>query len=230
VLCPAALAQSVLVAPAGDDSATTTTLTRAVETALIERGPTLSVVTARSLGDELELDLVKACAGGDDGSCVAQFSEALGVNFVVRPSLSPVGDVVVLTLSLYDTTTGQVVAQGQRRAPRHKPELLLDQVTDLVIEVGQRGGLPVDAEVERPFPAGAVAMGVAGGVGLAIAGGGAALIAWQETRYQGAELDRQDAASWEQARWLAYPTVAVAFAGGLGLLWVGALTNSTEQD
>jgi hypothetical protein len=194
-----------------------------VETAILDRIPSLSVVTPRSLGDKVEIDLIKACQGNDDASCTAQFSEALGVELVLRPSLSRLGDVLILTLSLYDTRSAAVLSQGQRQAARDQPEELLSQIPGLVEEIGTRAGLEVRREVKKPFPTAAVAAVSVGGA-LVLGGAGLAGFAlWQELRYQGAELSRDDAASWESARLLVVGGAALVGLAGSVLVGYGAM-------
>jgi hypothetical protein len=227
VACAAALparAESALVLPTNEDASSEgAAVGRAVETAVLDRIPSLAVITPRSLGDKLEVDIVKACQGGDDASCTAQFSDALGVDLVFRPTLARLGDLVILTLSIYDVKTGAVRAQGQRRAPKSAPEELLTQIPGLVEEVGARAQLPVRVTVKKPFPTGSV-VSITAGSALVLGGAGlAAYGIWQELRYQGAELSREEASSWEGARLLVFGGGAVVVVAGAVLIGYGVM-------
>jgi hypothetical protein len=228
-VAPVAPAGSEAQGAAGDGAAAA--LTAAIEASVLKRIAGADVVTPRALDTQLELDLVRACRTGDDTSCVAELAEAMGVDLVLRPQLAVLGRRAILTLSLYDGARAALLGQAQRDTPRERPEELLEQVPDLVAEVGRAAGLRVITPRPKALPA--LALAELGAGGLLLLGAGAVhLFAFlaAEPAYQGAELSRDEARAWEVARPIAFAGPILGYLGGAALLGLGAFTLLAPEE
>lgn len=198
-------------------------LSRAVESAALERLPDLVVLTPAALEQQLELGLARACAGdGDDAACVIEFASALDADWVLRQRLSEVQGSLHLTLSLFDGKRAELVAQATLSAPAGDVDRLVRQAPQLVVEVARKARIPVTEEPAGPSLAGLALVGAgATGVALGALGAGGSLLV--ESQYLGAHLDRDGARSWEGARVLAWGTSAACVLAGAALVTAGAL-------
>lgn len=223
--CPAANATRLLVAPLPGEAngGFAAVLSRAVESAALDRLQDVEVVTPGALEQKLELDMVKACTGdGDDAACVVEFAAAMGVDYVLRQRLSEVKGDLHLTLSLYDGARAQLVAQGTRAAPADAPDRLLEQVPALVVEIARKARMPVAEDDGGPSVAGAALLGT-GALGLALGVLGASGSALLDAQYFDAQLDRDGARTWEGARLFAYGAAGATAVAGVALLTTGVL-------
>lgn len=158
LLCAPAEASSIFVGPVPGDSDSSRALTSAIETAILKTALDANVVTPRALDSQLEIDLAKACVtDGDDAACVVNFAQALGVDYVVQSRLGRLGDLSLLTIAIYDGKKAGLLAQGVRRAPSHRPDVLLDGVDGLVAELALAANLRVADESSGPPPVAAYA-------------------------------------------------------------------------
>lgn len=223
-------AARIFVAPLPGDDPEALALTRAVETAVLKRVVDADVVTPRALDTKVELELLKACQSGDDTSCVVDFAQSMGVDWVIRPQLAALGDRVILTLSLYDGQRAALVGQGERHAPRARPEQLLEEVPDLVVEVARAGRLRVIVpRAPAPPVLAFTALGAGALVVLASAATHALTFAVLEPSYQKAEMSRDDARAWEAARPVAIGAPVLGYLGGAALLGVGVWALTREE-
>ncbi len=188
-------------------------LSRAVESAVLQQAPAVSLITMRALSQQLDLNVMRACSADSDGACVTQFAEALDVDYILRPSMATLGDVVVLTLTLFDGRSAQLLAQAQRQAPANAPAQLLPQVSDIVKEV-LRAGDVLARPPPTPLPIAAITGAVVGGAGLVGGSVMLGLAAWQQARYQNAELNQGDAGAWEGQRLAVVPLGILLVAAG----------------
>jgi hypothetical protein len=203
-------------------------LTRAIESAVLAKVIGVEVVTPRALDAKLEIDLVRACETGDDASCVVDFAQSMGVDYVLRPSLERLGDTRVLTVSLYDGRRAALLGQGSRTGP--SAERLLDDVRGLVTEVARAGGLSVVVERPRSSPVGPIAEIASGSVVLlGSAATHAVALLVVEPSYQRAEFDRDGARSWELARPVAVVAPLLGYVAGAALVGLGVLTWPSED-
>lgn len=225
-----ARADRIFVAPIPGDDPEAAALSRSLETAVLKRVLDADVVTPRALDTQVEMELLKACRTGDDTSCVVDFAQSMGVDWVLRPQLGSVGDRAILTVSLYDGQRAALVGQGERHAPKDAPERLLEQVPDLVTEVAGAAGLRV--VVPRPPAPPLVAWGAVGGGALLLVVSGATHVlafAVFEPSYEKAEMTRDQARAWELARPAAYAAPVLGYLGGAALLGWGAWAFASEE-
>lgn len=198
-------------------------LSRAVESAALDRLPDLVVLTPTALEQQLELGLARACAGeGDDAACVIEYAAALDADWVLRQRLSEAQGSLHLTLSLFDGKRAELVAQATRSAPADDVDRLTREVPALVTELAKKARIPVAVEPLGPSPVGLALVG-AGATGLALgalAAGGSLFV---ESQYLGAQLDRDGARAWEGARLLAWGASAAGVVVGGAMVTAGAL-------
>lgn len=196
-------------------------LSRAIESAVLARVIGIDdVVTPSALDAKLEIDLAKACTTGDDASCVVDFAQSLGVQYVMRPSLSRLDGTSMLTISLYDGKRASLLGQGMRQA--RETSRLLDEMRPLVAEVAQAAGLNV--AVERPKPSAVPAIiEITSGSVLVVASAvtHAMSLLVVEPGYQRAEFTRDDARTWEAARPFAYGLPVLGYIAGATLIGIG---------
>ena len=224
-----ALASTIFVAPVpGDNDGV---LTRAVETAVLKKVAGADVVTPRALDTKLEIDLVKACNGesasGDDASCVVDFAQGMGVDYVLRTTLAKLGDQRVMTMSIYHGHRAALLGQAQRKESSFAE--LVDDVPDLVKEVARSAELRVVVDDIKSPPY--VAYGEVGGGVVLVAGSALAHVAafLLENDYESAKYDRDTAHLWELTRPVAYGAPVLGYAVGAGLLGLGVYTLARES-
>ena len=233
-----AAASRLFVTPIGfpSDAELARTLTRAVETAVVEAIPGADVTTTAALDTAVELQVIRECVSDQEqGSCISEIAQAVDVDFVVRPHLGQVGSELVLTLSVLDGNKATVLAQGNRRTALGDPARLLDVIPGLVREVADGAGLPtapgrtdkppadaaLDTGLHKPLPALPLALALVGVVG---AGLGVGLQAWalvQGYRRSQAELSAEDAAAIEQVGPAGLVGGSVLLLGGIGCAGLG---------
>jgi hypothetical protein len=204
-------------------------MTRAIESAVLARVVGVDVVTPSALDAKLEIDLVKACNTGDDASCVVDFAQSMGVQYVMRSSLTRLDGTSLLTVSLYDGKRAALLGQGQRSA-RATAELLKD-ARPLVVEVAQSAGLSVT--VERPQPSAVLpVLEIAGGTAIVIGSAAAHLLSFFvfEAAYQRAEYTAEEATAWELARPAAYGLPVLGYIAGASLIGLGIWSWPPEED
>lgn len=235
LLCAEARATSMFVAPVAPSRGVVSeseadAMTRAVESAVLAKVVGVDVITPAALDNKLELDLINACKAGaaDDASCVVDFAQSMGVQYVLRSSLVKLDDTSVLTISLYDGRRASLLGQASRTD--RSAAKLLSTVPGLVAEVAQSGGLSVVAERPRPSAAMPIAEIVGGSVvvlGSALTHVVSFLVV--EPAYQRAEFDRQAAGTWEFTRPFAFAVPVLGYIGGAALIGVGVWTFPTEE-
>jgi hypothetical protein len=229
-----ARATSVFVAPVpavrGAVSETeAAAMTRAIESAVLARIVGVDVVTPSALDAKLEIDLVKACSTGDDTSCVVDFAQSMGVQYVMRSSLTRLDGTSLLTVSLYDGQRAALLGQAQRSA-RATSELLA-QARPVVVEVAQSAGLSV--VVERQKPSALVPALEIGGGALVVLGSAATHVVSLlvvEPTYADAEFTRDEARAWEFARPFAYGVPLLGYIAGATLVGIGVWTWPSEDE
>ena len=194
------------------------TVSRLVETQVRTRLAEATVVTAASVNRSLELAALSSCLGGDDGSCVSELAGALGVDYIVTSHLGRVGDISLVTVSIYQAERSSVVAQASRQL-RDK-SAVLGALPALVDQALSEAGLMEATPASGWVPLAALG---AGGAGFILLAGGAALThlwVWLNMAkpYRDGLLTRDEAARWEKNRaaWWALPSLGYA-AGALAL-------------
>lgn len=204
-------------------------MTRAIESAVLARIVGVDVVTPSALDAKLEIDLVKACETGDDTSCVVDFAQSMGVQYVMRSSLTRLDGTSLLTVSLYDGKRAALLGQAQRSAP--VTSALLAEARPLVVEVAQSAGLSV--VMEQPKRQALVpALEIGGGLVLVL--GSAATHAVSlfviEPQYTNAEFTRDEARAWEFSRPFAYGLPLLGYIAGATLVGLGVWSWPREDE
>jgi len=214
-----ALAQRVLVLPVGGDvdASMSTTLGRAVETAVRDALPGAEVMTSASLETSIEVSRLQDCALDEAvGACISEIADAANAEVVVRPHLGRLGDEYIFTVTMTGGVSARLLAQGQRRAPVARPTTLLDVIPALVQATAVDAGL---ARERRDVSGAAIAVAVGGAVG---AGVGVALLAVRavaEGEYNKGNLERAQASSFETLQQPAlYLGAAIVVVGGVAAL------------
>jgi hypothetical protein len=227
-------ATSIFVAPVpsggagGDDTAQV--LTRTIETAVLQKLVGVDIVTPRALESKLDADLAKACTGeGDDASCVVDFAQAMGVDYVMRTQLAHLGDARVLTISLYSGKRAALIGQAQKKATRI--EELVDDAPNLVAEVAKAADLRTVVEAPKTVPYLAYSE-IGGGAVVLLASAATHAIAFGlvEPAYEKASFDKNGDELWENlARPTTYIVPFVGYAAGIGLVWLGFASLPAES-
>ncbi len=84
-------------------------LTRLLVGQLSDEG--VDVRSTDEVQKQLSFETEKQLAGCDDSGCLAEIAGALGARYVVFGQLGRLGDIDLLTLQLYDSTTGMNIAR-----------------------------------------------------------------------------------------------------------------------
>lgn len=214
-----ALAERVLVLPVGGevDSATSTTLGRAVETAVRDTLPAAEVMSAATLETSIGMSRLQDCALDEAvGACVAEIADAANADVVVRPHLGRLGDEYVLTVTMTGGSSARLLGQGLRRVPVARPAALLDVIPGLIERTAVDAGL---ARERREVSAAAIAVAVGGAVATGVAVGGLGLRAVAGAEYDQGNLDRGQAGAYEALQQPAlYGSTVVVIIGGLAAL------------
>jgi hypothetical protein len=95
--------------------ATAVLLTDVVSTAVARDGR-VDVITASELRRALALETLRQQAGCTDTSCLAELAGAVGARWIVFGSIGALGDELVLTLQLYDSSTATIANRVVWRA------------------------------------------------------------------------------------------------------------------
>ncbi len=219
VCAPAAAAERVLVLPVGGevDSATATTLGRAVETAVRDTLPAAEVMSAATLETSIGMSRMQDCALDEAvGSCIAEIADAANADVVVRPHLGRLGDEYVFTVTMTGGATARLLGQGQRRVPVARPTALLDVIPGLVERTAVDAGL---ARERREVSGAAIAVAVGGAVGAGLGVGLLGLRAVAGAEYDKGNLERDQAGAYETLQQPAlYGGAAIVVVGGLAAL------------
>jgi hypothetical protein len=111
LLVPARLSAAVDAAPRADDS--TALLTSLVVTSLSNE-PGFEVLASEDVRKQVELEGDRQLAGCEDGSnsCLAELAGALGARVVVYGKLGQLGDSIVLTLNLFDSSDNKAAGRA----------------------------------------------------------------------------------------------------------------------
>ncbi|MBM4282050.1 MAG: hypothetical protein FJ137_15260 [Deltaproteobacteria bacterium] len=195
--------------------------------------PRLEALSSEDLRRVVSIEAERRAIGCVDDSCFAEIGQALGARYVVHGSLSAVGALRVVRISVLDTETNRSVLRETVDA--RSDEDLLPRVRDAMTRV--RGRL-LDGLALAP-PAGASSSSsfapawsplqwggaVVGGVGVAaVAVGGVAMgRAWPTFADPRADLDARNQAQrdGQVGTALFVGGLAVAVAGGVGVLLLG---------
>ncbi len=94
-----------------------------------------SVIGASDIQNMLGFERIKDLVGCSDSSCMAEIGGALGVDYLVAPSLGHIGDYVVLSLSLMDIAHASVAARVTRKLPADDVSKILDLLPAAVDEL-----------------------------------------------------------------------------------------------
>ncbi len=190
----------------------------------------LEALSSEDLRRVVSVEAERRAVGCADDSCFAEVGQALGARYVVHGSLSAVGALRVVRLSVLDTETNRSVVRETVDA--RSDEELLPKVRDAVVRVRGRllDGLPTAQPASlssspsswSPLQAGS-AVGV--GVGLAAAVAGTAVMgaAWPTFADPRADLEARNQAQRDGqiGTALLVGGLAVAAACGAGVLLLG---------
>jgi hypothetical protein len=216
IASPAAQAQRVLVLAVGGDvdERASTTLGRAVETAVRDAMPDAEVMTTASLQTSIAVSQLQDCTNEEAiGACVSEIADAANAEAVVRPHLGRLGDELLLTLTVTSGSSARLMAQGQRRAPSDRPSALLDVIPGLTTEVLVDAGLA--RARTREWPVAGIAVGAGGALVAGLGVAGLAVRGAVGAEYDRGNLNRADAVAWEG-------TNQAALFAGVGVVVVGA--------
>lgn len=144
-----------LLACGAPDVATTTLLTDVVSTSL-SHDARVEVITADELQRMVELEAERQMAGCSGGSCMAEIAGAAGARFVVFGNIGALGDELVLTLQLFDSSTA--ITSGREVVRGENANALADAAPDAV--KGLLAGLPVTEGRARLLVLGLKSLGV----------------------------------------------------------------------
>ncbi len=142
-LLPLALA-FVLFAPTSRaaelDDGTVNTLSRLLTTALADKGA-FQVTSSQELKSVIELEGEKQSLGCDAGasSCLAEVANAMGARFVIFGQVGAVDAQLILTLQLFDSTTG--ANAGRLVVQRASASELVDALPATIDQLIKEGGL-----------------------------------------------------------------------------------------
>lgn len=99
-------------APAAVDDSDAAVVTELVTTALGHHAQ-LEVVSSSDLRRQVALEADRQAGGCDSesSSCLAEVADAMGAQLVVQGTLGDLDDVIVLTLTLFDSSRGQAIGR-----------------------------------------------------------------------------------------------------------------------
>lgn len=157
LLCAALAAPPAAAEDLTTESRTARGLTSVVTSSLAAQDAPYEVITAADLRDVLALDAVQQLAGCVDDDCMSEIGPALGTRYVVFGRLDEVGDLLLLNLSLVDTSQARVV---RRVSVTGKDEAALVEsartaVSGLVAALQEEGAdrvLVLDVQAPPPDP------------------------------------------------------------------------------
>ena len=111
------LVLSTVLASVTIDQNTASLMTDVVTTAFSE-DPRLDVVSSADVKRQLAFEAEKQAVGCQaDESCLAEVAAAMGARFVVHGQIGVLGDVVVLTLNLFDSDASQAAVRTVVKDP-----------------------------------------------------------------------------------------------------------------
>lgn len=141
----------------------------------------VQVVGAQDVQSLLDHEATRQQSGCDEGSiaCAAELAGALDAPRMVTGQLGRVGSTWVLSLTLIERGTLNVIGRSSRQRKGETPEDLLNDVDGMIDELVGAAAAVVAAGAPRnePWPAIGVASVVLGGAGLVV-GGGATGASW----------------------------------------------------
>lgn len=116
------------------------------------RRPELHVVAASDLQKLLELEATKSSMGCDDATCLSEIAGAMGARYVVFGSVGRLGDLLVVTLNVFDAERAEAVQRHtiQVRDAERVPEEL-----EVVVLGKERSAPSAPAASAVPAPEGA---------------------------------------------------------------------------
>lgn len=211
----------------------------------------LDVLSAADVRNAVDLEAQRSIMGCDQTSCLLEVAGAMDARFVVHGTLGALGDVVVLTLSAFDTTTasaiGRVVLQEAkvdalgRKLQGAVDELFVHapvppagtRMRTVVLDVRLAAPpvatptAPAGADAEASFPWAPVALFGVGAAGLVV-GIGADAIAYGDAASITAATVLADGNELQSKRdalvpvsVIGYGVALVASAAGAALLFMG---------
>src|SRR5688500_4138930 len=100
----------------------------------------LDVLSAADVRNAVDLEAQRAVMGCDATSCLLEVAGAMDARLVVHGTLGTLGDVVVLTLNVFDTAAAR--ALGRVVVQRDRVDALADAVPPAVVELLERAPTP----------------------------------------------------------------------------------------
>lgn len=210
------------------DPSATAALEDAILVAAKKARPDLTVIGRGDVAMLADLRAEQEAAGCDAESCAAEIADALGAPQIVTGKLARVGSTWILSLTRLERGSLLVLARDSVEKQGSSPEVLISEVSKLVVRVfADDPGAVANEDVNDGDREGGVSgLAIGGGVGLgaglvAIAGGGV-LVGYSLVLFDDAQkaFDRGDAAEVQRARALGEPVGVV----GWVLVGAGALT------
>lgn len=193
----------------GVDEATTRTLNAIVANAFA-RSDGLLVTSGADLRAAVDVEATRQTVSCADDSCFADLAGALGAQLVVSGSVGKLGDLLVVTVSLYDAV---LQASAAKRKIEDRDLAALSPKLDAAVDEM----LGVQSSV-KPAPSNTAAFVVIGsGVALVVAGGvtaAAGYVIQEDPKSPGAQ--KAGAA-------LAYPIGLATVGGGVAVVVVGGI-------
>ncbi|HEY4223366.1 MAG TPA: DUF2380 domain-containing protein [Myxococcota bacterium] len=198
-----------------DESALAHALTQESAAALSDRG--FAVVSSSDLKNAVDLHGEKQLAGCDDSGCAAELAGALGADLVLFGDVTHAGDLLVVSVQLYDAKRASTVNRAVVRGT---------SVSDVVSQARSavRGLVPDGGGPSAIVVAGAVGAGV-GAVALAV---GAVGVLWANGVLDDATSLRADKDSASAAQPIAGAAIvagAVVLAGSAVTALVGVVAD-----
>jgi hypothetical protein len=203
VIVPAALVALSVVGAAPVVTVNEAGLVTELVTAALGAEPRFEVLSSADVRRQLEIEADRRTLGCDENaqSCLAEIAGAMGAQLVVYGKLGALGDVIILTLNLFDSSQGKAVgrtvvkepslAKVSERVDGAVKELIAPYLAKLgadgkakllVLDVEAPKGAPEGAPAPPPEPVGSgppMLTLVGGGIAvvgvLSLVGGGGAL-------------------------------------------------------
>lgn len=184
------------------------------------------VISSADVRQLVTVEANKAAAGCDTSSCLAEVAGALGARWVVFGSIGRLGDLTVLTVSLFDTSAAK--AGGRQRIEVHELEALPRSIDEsLALLIGESRPATLSSQSSGPSPLFVGGL-VAAGVGAAVAiGTGAWALALDDSLGKAATAAGDKQAAFDYGPWA---IGAAATAGVVALTGAGIAAASMVME
>lgn len=136
----AALVVALSAAAAAPLTASDAELVSSLVAAAATKDERLDVLSAADVRNAVDLEAQRAVMGCDATSCLLEVAGAMDARLVVHGTLGTLGDVVILTLNVFDT--GAARALGRVVVQRDRVEKLGEAVPPAVVELLERAPTP----------------------------------------------------------------------------------------